>query len=728
MARSDAAICLALFAAAVLVAPAGQAAQTTTPFNLGDYENEQLLYLEAQSASAGPFLSPKADAGSATSYTGADVAAGAAASLGAYSGTRPAPLEFKLAAPLGHNLWLNLSKPIVGALFFQTAASTITSRESMTIQVELWVGGVLAGGDSYVYGANVVTQPWIPMYFKFRPEVATVKAMDEVTLKVYRLSGLTEITVGTAGAQQSYVELRYFDSDPLEGALYLEGRQLIASSQAPGGGEFILLAAGLLVVPVGLRRRPALLLTIVFLAPALGGCLSGAADSNLADAEATAHPTATASVNQTTDDDLRVAGKGAVEGYVRDGDNAGIPLRGAHVAFLGTSLFKSTNVQGHFEFENMTPGTFVLRVDAEKFASFEQQIVVEVGTRSWVNVSLVRPGAQGDQTRIHSHDLWGEETVKPLFESTFLPTSYPYDLPPSANTWQAYSSCAGTVCETPIPLPLGTLVLPGTAMVEVALDWQATGAAPKELQLRIVTSGNKTADQLFVMRGPKAVYRIPIFPNEADSGHQTGTDWSFYVRIPPVASLYNPHAPPEYIGATVRATAKIHKGVIPLEPTHRNFWNGADQVTVIPKTEKVANLLCCGAPYYPGQVFWDPAKGVFVPPGTKELQGTFATTVQGAGNPYPWKLVYHAANSPAAGPWQPVPLTSAGGGAFTFTLPVTPEMTDQFYQTVSKWRFTIDDDIPPDLRPAIVPNHGTQQKFSMSATAVRDPAFNEGTP
>jgi hypothetical protein len=716
---------LIVLLAASVVVPAAEAAVVTSPYQMGDWEKQYRLYLEADSGSGGPFLSEREDASSTSAYT--VTTPGATELAGTLGGAMPAPITFTLRGQVPADRWLNLSKPVVGALYWQSQLAAPSSHETAYVQVMVYLGDRLVGGDYYAYAPGTAYKPWMPMFFKFRPEVSMLEKGGVLSIKIIR-TGLADFVVGTSGSQQSYLEFRYFDADPLAGGVYLENDLLYRaggpSPDATGlliGVPFLLLAA-----PIGGRRsRVAALAVLVVLGAGLSGCIQGATKTDsLAGTGDPDAPQATAETEHEQDEELRKLGHGAVEGIVLDGETGNIPVRTAHVAMLGTSLFTQTDRDGRYAFDNVSAGAYVMRIDAQGFTPLETAVEVQTGQRVWVNVTLVRPGTGAtDNGKAHLHDMWGGESVKTLFEVAFKPNSYLYEVP---NAYVAPYFC----CESPIPLPESIQILPGTSLVEITLSWSGANT-PKEWGLRIVTAGNTSADQIFIARGSGVAFRIPIFPNEADPGHQRGTDWQLFLRSPPqTSSTYHPWGPPAYVGDRVSVRGVIHKGVVPYEPQHRTFWNGRDELPLVNDATVTPSLICCSPPYYPGHVLWRPGKGAFVPPGTKEIKGTLTWSgQQGAPAGIPWKLVYKGANDAANSDlWHPAQMgaSSPTTTSATFTIPVSADQADQYYQQTSRWRFAADDDVPKEVRPYSVVNEGQSVHFSLTATAVKDPAYTEG--
>ena len=81
------------------------------------------------------------------------------------------------------------------------------------------------------------------------------------------------------------------------------------------------------------------------------------------------------------------AGAATATVSVRVTDRGGKPLPGAHVVVNGKSAGDGdTNTAGHIVFTNMKAGWYVLRVERDKFITFEKEFAVDV-QGGWISVA-----------------------------------------------------------------------------------------------------------------------------------------------------------------------------------------------------------------------------------------------------------------------------------------------------------------------------------------------------
>jgi hypothetical protein len=753
------------------------------------WNDRQVFSLEAQSESNGPFLSQNnPGAGGATQYKAiTDVTSGPVSLASSYTGSGASkPIVFA-SPPLAQNLYLNLSLPVFGELYWINTPSQASSKgvEASQVRVDVRIGAQRVGGEIFTANADYSqNQPgWIHMPLSFRPEVGFLAAGQSLTFEITRINGLADFTIATDGARQSFLEFRVLPFNPLAGNLYLEngrmipsgpgaqstsaflaqvhafrarggidhaprGLVLLPSSHAAHPAAVALAGAGLLPL-VGLfaGRMPhkrALLLVALLLAVGLSGC----AGVGKKDADKGGDPNAPQpSVSQTFEPNqqLKDAGHGAVDGFIHD--EVGIPVGRGHVSLLGTSNFGTTDSRGHFAFDNVSAGKFSLRVDADKYQPLEQQIEIKSGSITRLNVTLVFPVYKASNDKPHLHDYWGGADKLLLHEGDVAPrTEVASEYLSTASSWvcDGYSDeDAGGLkrksCETVIPIDASAwLVPPGASSVEVVFKWAATGNMPKQVGLRVTTATNVTGAQQFVPRGPGEPFRVAIFPTEADPGHQKFTKWTFFLWVP-ATDLYHPFGAPLFSGGAFHATITAYKGVVPFEPAHRDFWGEQKELPIAFQNNP---LTMSGEGCYPRRTAgttdgWPLAKGFFVPPGTKEIRGTFKwsntyldalPTVQSR-----WKLAYlSAAGAWSSEPWTRATLTANGTNNYVFSITPKPTQVDQFYQVTSNWLFSPDsmDELQgrQDENSANYCGGTTSYtSFTLSAVAIKDPDFKDSS-
>ncbi|MBI2078093.1 MAG: carboxypeptidase regulatory-like domain-containing protein, partial [Euryarchaeota archaeon] len=449
-----------------------------------DADDPLRVFAKAQSETTGPFLSLDPSAASANVYRSptADASSGPIASgkTTLHDAANRPFIEFALAGGVPRLHYLNLSRPIAGTLYWQTAALSAASKEASQVRVELFLGERRLGGDEFTLHLMNTGGAWMASTICFRSELPRLEPGEPVVLRITRLSGLADFVVGTGGAQSTNLEFRTFASDPLAGALYLENGRLVGggpeeegTSEAaapPAAASALPLASLGAVLAAGRPRRRVVLVALVLGVGAMGGCLGAKVPQEENAISEEPQPTAHATLEERPD--LQASGHGAVEGRIRDENE--LPVAGAHVALLGTNHFTQSNVSGRFAFPNVTAGTFLMRVDAARFLPLEQDVVVETGKATKLDVRLTRPSTGSGNFKAHSHDVWGDDVVRVIDEFDFVPMFLPAFTvggeanAPLANTWW----CVGSVyCEALVPLDVA--ILPGTGLVEVTASWTA---------------------------------------------------------------------------------------------------------------------------------------------------------------------------------------------------------------------------------------------------------------
>jgi hypothetical protein len=720
---------------------------TRTP-ELGNWESRLHVHVRASGPTAGAFLTLDSRAGLADGYSQGSMTSGPTGLANRLTTTGTyTPYTFTLDKPLNRTYWLNLSKPVVGTLYWTSDVAREISNEQVVVRIDLFMGEKRIGGDIGVYdlySSAVLSDKyarWAPFGFCFRPEVAKLEEGETLRLVVTQLSGLSGFTVGTYGDHGSRIEFRYFDSDPLAGKVYLEGGQLVTTPSDPPAQDAPSIEAaawsslpvlGLLALPLASRKGRAGLIVLSLTLIMLSGCLGSKPTPN-DEQDETVDPQDPTTVQVGRErapqlDDFQV---GAIKGNVRDADKANKPLIDAPVVVLDTNLETRTNPQGAFAFPRVPKGTFHLRIDPLEYVSLHRNVTVEVGYITWLNVTLKSAPAKPAGEKPHIHDDWGEDQQKLIQDLTFIPGFPSTSTSPSGQIGEAAWYCVSTNrCEAPVPINSSHPVLPGTTRAVVKMDWNPLALGTKELGLRITTATNTTLTQRFILRESSESFEIPIFPNEADPGHQKYTSWTFRVFTPANHQTFNPLSNPVNAGQAIRFQLTIHKGVVPSEPKHRDMWNNTTQVMVI---KSVSKLACIDCTYPDASERFLPDAKAFIPPGTQELRGTLTWALSfaaAAPKTTPFTLSVKPANV-APSDWQAGLLKITTGtrteGSFVFTFAVEKEMTDQFYMKTSNWAFYIDIDesgstIPAQRTTWIDRDH---RIYLRDLVAIKDPLWRD---
>lgn len=738
-----------------LVASPVSACISTHPTNLpwlGNWEDTNLYYLRAGTATSGPFLGTEAGA-SPTSY--ADPALGAPGGIqslvGSYTSTGRSSVTFALTNPLPSNLYLNLSKPIIGKLYY---ASTITSAQSSNargdaaqVRFEVFSGTRRVAGFEHLFTAQAVRNPWAALNFCLRAESRLLEAGQPLSIKITRITGFADLQIGVGGSQQSYVEVHTFNTDPLQGALYVEGKNLVRLPSAPGsdpGGDLAAVALLPLAALAPRRARRALLPAALLLAAGLSGCLGGdkpaggaaPGESTRPSVSVTYEPVPSRGPGGEGKDPGNASKVGRVEGTVVN--PLGIPVDRAHVSVLETSLFADTNAKGEFVLANVTPGTYVFRVDKTGFVSFQDNVTVLAGVVTKATFTLTYPATKQADDKPHYHDDWDGATEKVVWTKTLTP-EWRYTAPGADKATLAAPPPGGVpreaapdpfrtqncpsfgTCTYILELADNTYIYPGTSLVELNLQWnKAAAGAPQEMSLSFTTPTNTSSANRLVARGPNDPFRVAIFPTEADPGHLKFTDWSFTLRLPTFNDDH-PFGHAGYAGTSITFTLKIYKGVVPYERAHADFWQGATEIDVVKGATYTNTCYNCDFPDYTRGV-WSVGAGKFVPPETSELRGTLkwsGVLVPSGPLSSVWGLAYRPANMPlresSVATLPRVEVTRSGADFIDFKIVPKAGEPDQYYQKASRWRFLLDD----GDKPTAGANSGYQGVFTLTVTAYK---------
>ncbi|HUR62261.1 MAG TPA: carboxypeptidase-like regulatory domain-containing protein [Candidatus Thermoplasmatota archaeon] len=414
---------------------------------------------------------------------------------------------------------------------------------------------------------------------------------------------------------------------------------------------------------------------------------------------------------------LEKSGSGDLRGRVFY--DIGLPLKGAHVSLLGTDHFKTADEKGRFEFLALPPTDYTLRIDSEGFRSVQQVVTVQKGTITQLNVTMVPLGQAGNSaTTAHKHDVWGRSTMLEFFNGDSEAPQGPGDINglPVGRSLDACAYYTGmaaptstgpgggsstALCVLGIFPDAGMLVFPGTAMIDVTLSWDAAKDNVDAAGIAFIPA-NLNNPLLMAQKPSGSTWHIPVSQAMADRGHQGFTLWSFYVYVAGSGSTYAPTEPNMVLQAPFQVKMTLHKGLIPFEPAHRDFWMGNQTIEVL--HDGVHADPSVHYRDYPVEEarFLLPI-GKLVPPGTGTLELKLSwkgsTGTGGSGATYDsfgkWTLAVHPANLQphhyAESELIHPEATERTATSATFLVPVDPAQTDAYYQQKSNWVFLLQD-------------------------------------
>jgi hypothetical protein len=452
----------------------------------------------------------------------------------------------------------------------------------------------------------------------------------------------------------------------------------VDASEAAAGLVLFLVAAA----PGTLRRRGrGAAMALVLVLVALSGCVESSGQTH--DVGRPGGPTGKGNVTIVDDSDgsgeLTTNSTGAIQGTVTDEFHRPIP--GVFVALLGTSKSLSTPTTGRFDFLNLSVAKYGLRFDKTGWVSLELDVEVLAGKITKVQAIMVPPGDPKGDLKPHKHDLWtapvqrivdvsgpwrdGESTRtfcgNDLFDFVFYVTVFTVE----------------SHCLHRVPFPYEpknpVLILPGARQVDVTISWDASQNPNLErVGVRFMSNLDSTATFMYP-KGNGKTTTIATNWEMTDVGHQSFTTWTMDLFIPTNGGgggISGPRMSAQLTRGDFKVTIDIHKGVVPLEPGHMEFW-GQNQTLPIP-------VKFNGRYGYPATL---------IPPGTKWLE---AKMELGAEDPREFTLGYRGADMP---PWvyydefKLMTVKERTPLVVTYAHPIQDEEADGFYAPKSNWIF-----------------------------------------
>jgi hypothetical protein len=439
--------------------------------------------------------------------------------------------------------------------------------------------------------------------------------------------------------------------------------------------------------------------------------------------------------------------RGVLRGNVLN--DAGFNLSGVRVSILGSDRFVVTTGEGTFLFENLTVGSHTVRAEAKGFQAYENDTKIAAGRLTKLAIQLVPDVDTGAGYRPHTHDFWADRTEMTILDADqdFLhPTSTNGGAAGSGYLYQAQamavypnSNASDTSRDFLVKIPSEgdppALVYPGTREVDVTVSWTGSSSTAYKVELKHASAAHYGDNRVTLLdrRVSGSTWRIPVGPDDWDSGHQHFTLWRFWVNAyqePGDGANFRPGV----ILGNFHVMIKVLKGQLVPERAHENWWGARTELVLRDLPDGSAD---CNSAYRIFERQEHPCilglpKGRIVPPGTEklrvEMKWTYGTD-NAALDPLAsdWVIMYRSA---AQNPWivKPKEFNAAETKGSTPKLRTTeilikPGESDAFYQTSSLWRFTYAvrgherDDFDYEAR---------QGAFSIRVVAMRDPSFAGG--
>jgi hypothetical protein len=398
--------------------------------------------------------------------------------------------------------------------------------------------------------------------------------------------------------------------------------------------------------------------------------------------------------------------KGAISGSVHS--DAGLPVAGARVLVTSTSHATDTNARGEFQFVNVTPGPAQLRVERTGFQVYEKAVQVSAANLTPVSIVLLPNAGTGAGYLPHLHDYWRGQSSHIMFDAPYkyresrarsdVPLA-PVD-PWLRSTVAANLNTTTALGRIPIPEMVNgqvNLVYPGAAEIKVKVSWDASSTTLSKIGVAYsYPSAGKT---LYLSRQPSgSTWTIPVAPGETDVGHQAWTQWQFYLYPGNDVGSGTGWTPGLILDPFQVKIEVLRGSEVPVEPEHRDFWAGGNQLVLHDKSASFSDSSRRGHDRTTGEGHMVFKTGVIVPPGTTRLTINHTWQYQDlnqelAGTPAdrPFVLSWRTGNqnpyTTLMSAYQTSSGTSCGFHCVSYEYVLRPGETDAFYQKRSGWAF-----------------------------------------
>jgi hypothetical protein len=400
-------------------------------------------------------------------------------------------------------------------------------------------------------------------------------------------------------------------------------------------------------------------------------------------------------------------GRAAIAGHVTD--DTGFSLPDAHVALLRTDNATRTDRAGWFNFTNLTPGDYAVRVDLSGYRAGETEVATRPDEVSRIEITLVPVDNSGAGYRPHIHDYWAERTeltvvdgavdwYRPVQRSEPYATVFRYEQVVIHKALRLV--CMDTQGHVePYDPPIwfadpGQLVIPGTAEIRVQLRWTQQDFNGDKLFVAWHPANGTNISSLGPIRNGETA-TIAVVPQMWDSGHQSFTLWRFWLCMRDERyGAGNDEA--MLMMGSVHVVMTLVRGddSLPMEPPHPKFWANGNVLQLGENlTKKVRNTLLYTFNHHARnpEYTWQFADGKIVPPGTTMLTLRLDWSYGGPLENRPFSLTYRPANGHPSkeDPGEMLKPVAAEKGANhrVYRIALEPGQTDAFYQRRSNWLF-----------------------------------------
>lgn len=435
-----------------------------------------------------------------------------------------------------------------------------------------------------------------------------------------------------------------------------------------------------------MMRPGACLLALAILASGcFGGGPSSGPDPPQGGGPSTPRPRSSASATFEPDESLRQAGKGAIEGWVHNDYNQSI--QGARVVLPGTSNFSTTDDRGRFRIGGLSPGRYPLQIVHEEFPVFQDNVTIEVGKITRLDVTLVyleeaHPKLLG---RPHRHDWWGEDTQ--------------FDIMNQDISYGTGEACVGVLlsvrCERARILPRSSddpnerpsIVFQGTG--KISLDMEARGPTlhPFDVEILVPRFGYKRA---FTYTGAAKHFEMPVNASMWDPSHFRSSGWEIWLGMNKNTTTAGAYA---FVGPLhIKLTVYRGDEPIPVESAHPDRWGDEVNRTVLRKTCDYSYQIVASGYTSGCDVLYlrnSPLPNATVTMGTGKIKITISWENVG-GAPFRFGVEYVGANqvyNAYTTQWTRPPSTKDEANRREFLFDVRPDLWDSPYAEKSGWAF-----------------------------------------
>jgi hypothetical protein len=386
---------------------------------------------------------------------------------------------------------------------------------------------------------------------------------------------------------------------------------------------------------------------------------------------------------------------GAIEGRVQRTD--GSPLPDVVVGLVSHRNEASTGPEGEFRFDGLAAGPYLLQAGREGYRTAATRLEVQAGATTTVTVTLVIDSAAPVPV-----DFWHGRESTVVVDAAFgndrpdLQASSGGCLPSA----QRRNGGSPTIrFDEP-----HQLVWPGTARVEVRLDWGDASYRGDTLAV-VWRETPETAYRVSEAIPRGGTHAIEVAPEAADRPRQRFSQWEFGVCT---------QAAGESTGFGRVLTGSIHVTMalvrghpLPNQQPEADFWGNTTRHPLVNETRRfdasqdpTLLLTLYNPAHHPGDGLIEdqghdrfvPAKGLLVPPGATALHARLAWAYGAATAAPPLSLSYASAN---VAPWQrgqlglrgvPEPVEK-GDGYRVYHIPLAAQDLDGADDPVSAWAF-----------------------------------------